>query len=299
MELLSRLREAQRLRSFRWLSSSDGDQVALARLEQQMSWFYGNQDARKRYQEMLSDERAAAIDPGSPPAELLLELIRTTTSGSYVLEVGCAHGRLYQALRERGFAGRYLGVDMAEHVIGDNRRRFSDADWQLGSAHRLAFPDATFDHAFAYYVLEHLVYVEKGLIEMMRVLKPGGELLLVFPDFVAKGMLSSQFLGLSPGRSARNKLRAGHPLDAALSLYDSRIRLQRHLAALESVGRFPVNTAPICLSHPEVMEADVDALYIASKREVEEWALKRGHRVRYPAGTSGTFRDNAFMAIAR
>jgi SAM-dependent methyltransferase len=302
MDLLSRVSRlvgAHRQRAFRWVSSSEGDHATLARLEQQMSWFYGNAEARERYQDMLSEERAQVIEPGSPPDELLRELVKIAAGPARVLEIGCAHGRLYAALRERGFRGAYTGIDMADHVIAENRRRYPDAEWDLGSAHHLSFPNESFDHAFAYYVLEHVVYVEKALSEMLRVLKPGGELMLVFPDFVAKRMLSSQFLGLSPGRTAKGKLKAGHLLDAALSLYDSRIRLPRHLAALREVGRFPINTAPLCLSHPDMMDADVDALYIASKHEVASWAEERGCRVRYPAGTSGNFSDNAFMAIKR
>ena len=54
---------------------------------------------------------------------------------SRVLDIGCGYGRLPHALKRRGFAGTYLGIDVLErHVrwctkrLGDPRFRFRHAD---------------------------------------------------------------------------------------------------------------------------------------------------------------------------
>jgi len=102
-----------------------------------------------------------------------------------------------------------------------------------------------------------------------------------------------------PGGTAKGKLRAGRLLDACISLYDSRFRLPRHLAALSSIGPFPVNLSPLCLDFPDIVSPDVDAVYIASKVEVAHWAETRGYSVRFPAGKEGVFKYNAFLSITK
>ena len=62
---------------------------------------------------------------------------------------------------------------------------------------------------------------------------------------------------------------------------------------------FPVNARPLCLSHPSLMGPDVDAIYIASKREVQAWAEGERLAVEYPAGTEGEMSFQAFMVLAR
>ena len=70
-------------------------------------------------------------------------------------------------------------------------------------------------------------------------------------------------------------------------------------SAREKVGPFPVNTRPLCLTHPEVMESDVDAVYVASKHEVADWAHDQGLRVEYPFGTEGLYHSNAMVRITK
>jgi hypothetical protein len=138
------------------------------------------------------------------------------------------------------------------------------------------------------------------LREFLRVLRPAGRLVLIFPDFVAKRQFNSQALGLSIEERASQKLRRGRIIDAAVSLYDSRIRLPRALRnVFRNVGAFPINTQPICLLRDDVVRSDVDAVYIASKAEVQAWALAQGHGVEFPLGTDGEFSDIAFMVLEK
>jgi hypothetical protein len=47
------------------------------------------------------------------------------------------------------------------------------------------------------------------------------------------------------------------------------------------------------------MSPDVDAVYIASKREVQRWAETNGHIIEYPYGTEGELADQAFVVITK
>jgi hypothetical protein len=132
---------------------------------------------------------------------------------------------------------------------------------------------------------------------MRAALRPGGAVLLVFPDFVEMGLLASQRLGFVDGR-ARERLRRGDVLNAAFNLYESRVRLPRALRrAVRDHGAFPVNLAPRCLTEPGDVLPDADAVYIASRREVAEWAAAAGLAARFPAGTDGKFREIVFIEI--
>lgn len=51
---------------------------------------------------------------------------------SSVLDVGCGFGDLYPFLTERGFAGRYVGVDFVEELVEVGRKAYPGADLRVG-----------------------------------------------------------------------------------------------------------------------------------------------------------------------
>jgi len=284
-------------RTFDWISSVEADQRILSDLNERMARFYGEQAMRARYQEMLDAQEEASPEAGTPAAVLLK--ILCAPPPRRVLEVGCSSARLYRQLCKAGFTGEYTGVEVAEHIIGQNRKRHSGASWHCADAYGIPAEDDSFDSVFSFYVLEHLVWPARGLTEMMRVVRPGGQLLLVFPDFVQVGRFSSQLTGLSLGEF-RVKLRRFRLLDAFVTAYDNRIRLPNALRkASGTLGSFPVNLRPLCLDHPDVMYPDVDAVYIASKREVFKWAQDRGYRPEFPVGVKAPFDRHSFIRIVK
>lgn len=217
-----------------------------------------------------------------------------------VLEVWCGDGRLFRTLRREGWNAEYMGVEVAEYVVEGNRERHSEAEWDVADAYDLPVETGTAELVCSEFVLEHLVYPVRALNEMMRVVESGGQLLLVFPDFVSSGRLASQVLGFSPASTALERLRQGRLVDSVVSLYDSRVRLPRALKRVrEEVGPFPVNLRPQCLTYSGITSPDVDAVYIASKDEVEDWAHNQNLRVTFPWGRSGCFYENAHISMLK
>lgn len=72
---------------------------------------------------------------------------------------------------------RYTGVDLG---VGDTAWNYAGLD-AVADLSALPFPDATFDAALNVVTLEHLREPGRALLEMARVLKPGGVLLLIAP----------------------------------------------------------------------------------------------------------------------
>ena len=108
---------------------------------------------------------------------LLLEEAR---SGERVLDLGCGAGRFLAALREAG--ADPVGVELAEAAAERARANVPGADVRLlepdGS---LPFGHGEFDLVWCSEVLEHIPDVAHALLEVRRVLKRGGRLLLTVP----------------------------------------------------------------------------------------------------------------------
>lgn len=262
-----------------------------------MNHYYATSAGREIYQNMLDveNEKMTHLDPIG--TDLVNYIGQDYSAGQSILEVGCGRGNIYKILKPHIDPRHYVGIEVAEHIIQLDREEFPEANWKEGSAYNIPFESASFDICYAHFVLEHLIYVEKGLEEMLRILRPGGKLILIFPDFMEANMLPSQMIGLSPLPTASQKLRKGRVLDAIISLYDSRIRIPGYLRNLRNIGPFPINANPLCLQHPEYMRPDVDALYVASKQEISQWAGDHHYPVTFPFGNDGKFRTQAFIVI--
>jgi ubiquinone/menaquinone biosynthesis C-methylase UbiE len=111
--------------------------------------------------------------------------------GAHVLDVGCGTGTLAIEVQSRvGKEGRVFGIDPGTRQITRARskaaRRNLPIDFQIGVIEQLAFPDHMFDVALSTLMMHHLPASLKrqGLAEIVRVLKPGGRLIIA--DFQRK-----------------------------------------------------------------------------------------------------------------
>ena len=106
------------------------------------------------------------------------------TGPGRVLEVGCGTGGLLVAAARIGVD--IQGVDIAARWLVVARRRLTDHGVDIpltaAGAERLPWPDGTFDTLVADSLLEHLDDPGRALREWVRVLRPGGQLLLWSPN---------------------------------------------------------------------------------------------------------------------
>jgi ubiquinone/menaquinone biosynthesis C-methylase UbiE len=102
--------------------------------------------------------------------------------GDRVLEVGCGQGHLTLALAERGVD--IVGIDANPHapdVAGSDLVKHMVAE-------EIDFNDGSFDFVVSVHAIEHIPPLEKALVEMARVLKPGGKALFIYPAEPIKGL---------------------------------------------------------------------------------------------------------------
>ncbi|MHB1085438.1 MAG: methyltransferase domain-containing protein [Thiobacillus sp.] len=109
-----------------------------------------------------------------------------------VLEVGCGSGAMLRSLaRREDFTGTAIGVDQCSHFI-DAARKFAQVEkvdhrlvFQVGDAHRLDFPSATFDAVIAHTLISHVTEPAAVLREMARVVRPGGTIVIFDGDYAS------------------------------------------------------------------------------------------------------------------
>lgn len=106
--------------------------------------------------------------------------------GEHVLEVAVGTGLSFRRLLQQNPNGWTEGVDLTPAMLKRARRRASRsgiATYRLapGDAYALAFPDASFDLVLNSYMFDMLPVADfvPVLGEFLRVLKPGGRLVMV------------------------------------------------------------------------------------------------------------------------
>lgn len=112
--------------------------------------------------------------------------------GEKILDVGCGTGTLAIALKPGvGEAGAVHGIDASPEMIEVAKEKAAKTqaaiDFQNALIEEIPFPAASFDLVTSSLMLHHLPddLKRKGLVEIRRVLKPGGRFLAM--DFAAHG----------------------------------------------------------------------------------------------------------------
>jgi ubiquinone/menaquinone biosynthesis C-methylase UbiE len=98
--------------------------------------------------------------------------------GWRVLDAGCGPGTITLGLVSRVAPGSVIGVDVEDSQFAKARERAEDerlnVEYRRASIYELPFDDASFDAVFCHAVLQHLSKPVEALVELRRVLKPGG-----------------------------------------------------------------------------------------------------------------------------
>ena len=101
--------------------------------------------------------------------------------GEWAVDIGAGTGFLSQFLLEKGL--KVIAVDESEQMIELTKSRFDgDVDARVGHAGNLPVQTNSVDYAFANMYLHHVENPEAAIKEMVRILKPGGKVIITDLD---------------------------------------------------------------------------------------------------------------------
>ncbi len=110
--------------------------------------------------------------------ELVKKLGMRIVRDARVLDMGCGTGRLGAYLKEeRGCA--VLGIDVNRAKVEKAKRGVRGVEFALQSAECMALKDDLFDFVVSLKVLHEVGQPDTALKEAIRVLKPGGRVLII------------------------------------------------------------------------------------------------------------------------
>lgn len=118
--------------------------------------------------------------------DIVVQCVRAMQAGagSRVVEIGCGDGALSGVLRTR-LGIKVAGVDTSEKGIALAMQMFSDrglaGEFRVVNGYDTGFADASIDIAVCSDVIEHVDDPTAMLREIMRILVPGGHLVITTP----------------------------------------------------------------------------------------------------------------------
>ncbi|MHB8473040.1 MAG: class I SAM-dependent methyltransferase [Gammaproteobacteria bacterium] len=114
-------------------------------------------------------------------SHILTVLDKIDWQGRKVLEIGTGVGTDARQLISRG--AEYFGINVDEGSCQMTRQALDvfglPGTLQAMSATATQFPDSTFDVVYSFGVLHHIPDVNKAILDIHRILKPGGKLLFM------------------------------------------------------------------------------------------------------------------------
>lgn len=207
--------------------------------------------------------------------------IRDLPSQLSLLDLGCGVGWTTFFIAQAGFADVVVGVDLGATFLDErvnSRLSFVSADTLS-----LPFGPASFDIVSCYQFLEHVPRPRQALNEMVRVLKPGGTLIVAGPNLlsplVSLKSLVACFLARTPRRyftQSPDELRSpfGNTLPEIVSIFFRNVMLLFRKAWSPSV-EFLLRTPDLRRWAP----GDTDACYLLNPIDVRKYLCQGGLRI--------------------
>jgi len=108
-------------------------------------------------------------------------------NGKKIIDIGCGKGRFIKELKFLFPKAKFYGIDISEKML-----HFCDckeANFSVNNILNINYPERFFDYVYCVETLEHAIRIEKAIEEMVRILKPGGKIIIIDKNFKKMGQL--------------------------------------------------------------------------------------------------------------
>lgn len=200
------------------------------------------------------------------------------------IDVGCGNGAFTELVAERCAPVEIQGIDPSEGQLSFARTRPGAriAEFRLGDAMALPFPEDRFDAAVMALVIVFVPDPAKGLAEMVRVVRPGGTIAAYMWDMMGGGfplepmLVEIRAMGLTPPRPPQMEISR---MDALRELWTEggledvatrEIAVQRTYASFEDFWRINANSPSLSALIAGMSPGDIDTLKIRVRAHLSE-----------------------------
>ena len=166
-------------------------------LEEKVKKVKGVFDSVAQKYDVMNDVMSLGIHRLWKRQTIELSGVRT---GMTVLDLAGGTGDLTKAFAKRvGASGKVVLADINESMVRVGRDRLLDegvgaqVEYTIANAEALAFPDNTFDVVTMAFGLRNVTHKDKALAEIARVLKPGGQAMILEFSKVHQPLLSKMY----------------------------------------------------------------------------------------------------------
>lgn len=105
----------------------------------------------------------------------------TDLSGKKILEIGVGPGKLLIRLAKKGY--EVTGIELRRGMAHEARRCTAKAGFDIDiihtSVYNLPFANSSFDAIVMTFVLAEIKQLDQAIVQMKRVLKPGGKIIVI------------------------------------------------------------------------------------------------------------------------
>jgi len=112
----------------------------------------------------------------------VLEIQRAAANSKRILDLGCGDGTRLGNIKTEG---KRIGVDINDYAIKKATKNYPEIEFVQADIEKLPFSNGDFDLIYSMFVLEHTQNPEKVINETVRILKKGGTLIMVAPNYGA------------------------------------------------------------------------------------------------------------------
>jgi SAM-dependent methyltransferase len=146
-----------------------------------------SKDQLKNYIHGYSEEETKRLNDQATSISELLHWDSFWPQGSVVLEAGCGVGAQTGIISPKNPDVKFISIDLSEKSLSKamqmvNEFGLRNVELKLADVFEIPFADNHFDHVFVCFLLEHLSAPGKALLELKRVLKPGGTITVIEGD---------------------------------------------------------------------------------------------------------------------
>lgn len=161
------------------------------------SWKYGYENAGTSFAAKLLGGAYCLSPIHRRETDAAVRFLRAVRNGR-LLDVGCGSGEWLLAMRARGW--EVEGVDFDKDAVNAAEQRGLAV--QLGSLEDLRYQDNLFDAITLNHVIEHVPDPVRTMRECLRILKPGGQVVLFTPNGASLShyIFKDSWRGLEPPR---------------------------------------------------------------------------------------------------